>query len=226
MDDSKIFTLTMFAITGLPVLIVPLVLIMVARAVQRRGGGPPGPAARFGCAMLLVVPVCAFCGIMVAAVGGALHPPVITVAAPYVCDGTIETQSQDYSYRPGQQGTAHNVFCIEADGNRRDITLRAFGAASLYYTLIILAAAFVLGGLVRLLKPRRAGTAQPRGDMAQHLADRLRVDADILRRTSARPGAEGGSVEERLRHLQALRDGRLISEAEYQAKRAEILSGL
>jgi hypothetical protein len=226
MDDSKIFTLTMFAITGLPILIIPLVLIMVGRAVQRRGGRQPGPAARFGCAMLLVVPVCAFCGIMVAAVGGALHPPVITVAAPYVCDGMIETQSQDYSYRPGQQGTAHNVFCSEADGNRRDITLRTFGAASLYYTLIILAAAVVLGGLLRLLKPRRAAPAQPRADLAQYLADRLRVDADILRRTGTRQDSDSESAEQRLRHLQSLRDGGLISESEYQAKRAEILAGL
>src|SRR5690606_18798850 len=111
----------------------PLILLTVGRVVQRRRAGgtaTPGPAARFGCAMMLVVPVCAFCGIMLAAIGGALHPPVITVAAPYVCNGMVETQSRNYSYKPGQQGIARNVFCIKADGSRRDITLRTVGAAS------------------------------------------------------------------------------------------------
>ncbi|MCM8730887.1 SHOCT domain-containing protein [Hephaestia sp. GCM10023244] len=238
MNDATIFTLAMFIAGWLPFLIIPLVVVLIARVVRRGGGGGgalhslPRPVARFGCAMLLVVPVCAFCGLMVATAGGAIHPPLVTVAAPYVCDGTVEALSHNYSYKPGQQGVARVIFCLGADGSSRDITLRTIGAATVYYTLIFLAAALVLMVLRRLLKPRRATgghvgadarTADARGSA---LADRLRVDADIVRRPMRTPDPRRGQVEERLRHLVSLRDAGLISETEYQASRAAILSDL
>lgn len=85
----------------------------------------------------------------------------MTFAAPYVCDGRAETRSRDYSYKPGQQGVARNIFCIDPDGARRDITLRVVGAAAVYYALIFLAAALVLVALMRLLRPRRAADTDP-----------------------------------------------------------------
>lgn len=114
-----------------------------------------------------------------------------------------------------------------ARGERRDITLRAIGAATIYYTLIFFAVALVLLILVRLLKPRRpAGIDSPvLAELRQSMADRLHTDADIVRRPAA-PDVEGGKVEDRLRHLQSLRDGGLVSEEEYRAKRADILGGL
>src|SRR3546814_16493139 len=87
---------------------------------------------------------------MGAGAGGAIHPPLGTVAAPYVCDGTVEAQSRNYSYKTGQQGVARTIFCLDPNGGRRDITLRAVGAASLYSTLILLPAALLIWGLVRL----------------------------------------------------------------------------
>src|SRR3546814_14282833 len=98
--------------------------------------------------------------------------------------GTVETQSQNYSYKPGQQGVARNIFCIDPDGERRDITLRTVGAAAVYYTLIFLAAGIVLVLLVRLLKPRRAVDAETAAVAAfrKTMVDRLRTDADIVRR--------------------------------------------
>lgn len=148
-------------------------------------GGRARPVARFGCGLLLLVPVCAFGGIMVASAGGAIHPPLVTVAAPYVCDGTVETQSRNYSYKPGQQGVARNIVCLERDGSRRDITLRAVGAASLYHGLILLAAALLLWGVVRLLRPRRTAVdEQEARTTRRYLAERLRVDADIVRRSA------------------------------------------
>src|SRR3546814_3372008 len=74
--------------------------------------------------------------------------------------------------------------CIDPDGERRDITLRTVGAAAVYYTLIFLAAGIVLVLLVRLLKPRRAVDAEPEAVAAfrKTMVDRLRIDADIVRR--------------------------------------------
>src|SRR3546814_8701951 len=80
MDDSTIFTVGMFL---LPLLLGPaviLVLILVGRAAARRAarggtsGGPVPPAARWGCGLSLLFGVCAFCGLMVATAGGAIHP--------------------------------------------------------------------------------------------------------------------------------------------------------
>jgi len=232
MDDSTIFTVGMFL---LPLLLGPaiiLVLILVGRAATRRAargdtsGGPVPPAARWGCGLSLLFGVCAFCGLMVATAGGAVHPLLVMVAVPYVCDGTVEAQSRHYSYRPGQRGIARNIYCIGTDGERRDVTLRAVGAATIYYTLICFAAALVLLVLVRLLKPRRTvgADAPSLAELRQRMAERLRTDADIVRRPAAPP--DTGGVEGRLRHLQSLRDGGLIDEAEYRAKRAEILGGL
>lgn len=234
MDDSTIFTVGMFLF---PLLLGPaivLALVLVGRAAQRRrvqgraSGDLTRPAVRWGCGLSVLLLVCAFCGSMVASAGGAIHPPLVTVAAPYVCDGAVETQSRNYSYKPGQQGVARNIFCLDPNGSQRDITLRTIGAAAVYYTLIFLAAALVLILLVRLLKPRRAADADPQiiAEFRGAMADRLRTDADIVRRPAGTPDASRESVEDRLRHLQSLRDGGLISEEEYQAKRAEILAGL
>ncbi|MBB5708439.1 MULTISPECIES: SHOCT domain-containing protein [Sphingopyxis] len=234
MEDSTIFTVGMVLFPFLlgPAIILALTLVGRA-ALRRRGQGNTscnltGPAVRWGCGLSALILVCAFCGLMVASAGGAIHPPLVTVAAPYVCDGTVETQSRSYSYKPGQQGIARNIFCLDLDGRQRDITLRTIGAAAVYYTLLFLSAALVLILLLPLVKSRRAADADPPiiAEFRGALADRLRIDADIVRRAAWAPDASRESVEGRLRHLQSLRDGGLISEEEYQVKRMEILASL
>src|SRR3546814_15744238 len=68
--------------------------------------------------------------------------------------------------------------------------------------------------LVRLLKPRRPGDGQAAGTRTSYLNQRLRIDADIVRRRA-------GGIDDRLRRLQALRDGGLISEED----RKSVVSG-
>src|SRR3546814_2984422 len=207
MDDSTIFTVGMFL---LPLMLGPaviLVLILVGRAAARRAarggtsGGPVPPAARWGCGLSLLFGVCAFCGLMVATAGGAIHPPLVMVAVPYVCDGTVAAQSRHYSYRPGQRGIARNIYCIGTDGERRDVTLRAVGAATFNYTLICFAAALVLLVFVRLLRPRlTVGADTPSlAESRQRMSERMRTHADILRRSAAPPYT--GCLAGRLRSL-------------------------
>lgn len=224
MSDSAIFTIGMFLLG--PAIIV--IFLLVAKLALRRR---PGPAAKLGCALLVLLGVAAFCGIMVASAGGAIHPPLVERAAPYACDGTVERLSQNYSYKPGQQGVSHTIYCIAPDGTRRDITLRAIGAASIYYGLYAFGGLILLGLLLALFRPRRTDSEIADANalasaLRDKMAERLRTDADIVRRPAAPSDAGGGSVEDRLRHLQSLRDGGLISEEEYRAKRAEILGGL
>ena len=236
MDDASIFSAGMVAVNVLagPVILLVGGLVVIAFTRRRSGGGSSGSAVRWGCGMLMLLPICGFWGLMVATAGGAIHPPLVTVAAPYVCDGTVETRSQGYSYKPGQHGVSRTIFCVEAGGERRDITLRAIGAATIYYTLIFLPIGLVLGLIVRAMVRRglkslseKAGVGP--ADMAELrsvFTNQLRTRADIARRFTEAAPASGENAEDRLRRLQTLRDGGLISEEEYQAKRAEILAGL
>jgi hypothetical protein len=239
MGDSTTFTLVM--ILG-QVLIGPIAILIVGLAIRAAlrggsggGGSMAGAGAKLGCGLIFLLGVCGFCGLMVATAGGAMNPALVTRAAPWVCDGTVETLSRDYSYKPGQHGTSHNITCTEADGSRRDITLRAIGAATVYYTLILLPFGLLLLLAARVLVRRKIGGMAARAGLGPgdadkvrgFLADRLRTDAEIVRRPfGTPPGPAPGSIEERLRHLQSLRDSGLVSETEYQAKRAEILAGL
>ncbi|HUH22579.1 MAG TPA: SHOCT domain-containing protein [Brevundimonas sp.] len=242
MDGAAAFTLVMLGLSFLPILIVPLILLFVVRAILRGKRPPSGrsdpswSSMKICCGLLVLLGVSSFAGLMVATAGGAIHPPVITVAAPYVCDGTVDVRSQNYSYRPGQRGVARTILCTGADGEARDITLKTMGAATICYALIFLAVGLALLVLARLLTPRlndalrtKAGGLSSKNAeaAARYLKDRLVVSADIVRR-DAKPdsGDRDDTVRSRLENLQALRDDNLISEEEYQAKRAEVLSSL
>lgn len=260
MEGTAVFTLVMLGLSFLPTLIVPLVLFFVFRSALRGRGltasvsTPSWSGMKVGCSLFFLLCISGFSGLMVATAGGAIHPPVITVAAPYVCEGTVAVRSQNYSYKPGQSGVSREVLCAGADGEVRDITLKTIGAATIYYTLIFMAVGLglaVLAALARLLKPRlgggpstgsghdpRPGPGSGPGSgpapgpvgpevVARFLNDRILINADILRR-NARPAddTDGDSVRRRLENLQALRDDDLITEEEYQTKRAEVLSSL
>ena len=218
--------------------IITFIVIFTIIGAVRRRANPASPAprlvaslAKWGCGLLALLPIAGFGGLMVATAGGALHPPLIMAAAPYVCDGTVELQSQNYSYKPGQRGVSRTFYCNHPDGSQRDITLASIGAATIYYSLIFLP--FLLGGslLLGLLARNRlpklsAGIrAQNIDTLRAQLGERLHVDADFVRRQSDAPAEEGG-VAARLARLQSLRDEGLISEGEYQAKRADILAEL
>ncbi|HWK61847.1 MAG TPA: SHOCT domain-containing protein [Eoetvoesiella sp.] len=69
---------------------------------------------------------------MIASAGGALHPPLLTVAAPVLCDGDMDITSRSYSYKPGQHGTSHTIRC-ERQGRAEEVTLRAIGVSTLIY---------------------------------------------------------------------------------------------
>lgn len=104
------------------------------------------------------IPVSLFIGLMIASAGGALHPPLLTVAAPVLCDGGMDITSRSYSYKPGQSGTSHTIRC-ERQGRVEEVTLRAIGVSALIYG----AGAWVLLTLLHLLRPKRRQAENPAG---------------------------------------------------------------
>jgi hypothetical protein len=158
--------LTFFLLVAAMALAVPAVVLAIGLA--QRAAGSVEPWRRLDHARLafsvfprrvrnaagalaMVIAICIFAGAMIAAVGGAFYPPVVGIAAPYVCDGKSDALSRDYSYRPGQSGVAHNFLCAHADGEQHDVTWPAFVAAALFYSMTALFLVLLLLGLKRLI---------------------------------------------------------------------------
>lgn len=212
-----------------------------------------------------------FCGLMIATAGGALYTPLYRVAAPLACDGEFTIESRRYSYKPGQTGVEHKIFCKDnASGTRTEITLYAAFIAFLIYSglifigLLVITAILILPIrlLTRRLKPAagystssHAGSPIPgvtsmlsrvmfRGreysgpdemasgaQAAYEQAISVFDDAgrngmpDLSEGTGQRAQTPGDTAE-RLKKLKGLLEAGLITEQEYQAKKAEILSEL
>jgi hypothetical protein len=158
--------LTFFLLIAAMALVVPAAVLALGLAQRAAGSAEPWQrpdrarsafsifprwVRKATIALAIVLPACIFVGAMIASVGGAFYPPVVEIAVPYVCNGAPESRTQDYSYRPGQAGVAHNFQCTDAGGDQRDITWPAFVAATLFYSVIVLLLTLLLLGLKRAL---------------------------------------------------------------------------
>ena len=203
--------------------------------------------SRFGVTLFAVLPASLFVGLMIATAGVAVHPPIAFIATPLVCAGEVEVELQNYSYRPGQSGVTRTIWCLSGgEGGkpaREDITFKAVGASFLIYSGI----AFVLLQLLWwMLRPRVAGLFRWKGTRGRSapiagvdLSSILSQVAEAVERGDAKvsvrsmtadlrdgDGPAGDDPADRLATLKQLRDRGLISAAEYEAKKAEILSRL
>lgn len=176
-----------------------------------RGGVRPGPAWALGPRLL----VCLFCGAMIAAVGGAAYPPMIEPAFPLVCEGTVRID-----VRPTRGGHTVNMYCVGADGREVDRSGSLFGVAMLLYAGVLFAGMLVAVPLVALLKPRVDWSVAEGEEAPRAVPTVTRIVELSGREVSASTPAE------RLRQLRALRDQDLITDADYEAKKAEVLETL
>lgn len=172
-----------------------------------------------------------FFGLLIATAGTAFYPPLFRIATPFLCSGEVELDSQTFSYKPGSRVITREVYCVSPDkSSREDVTLKAiFLGVFLYAAIVFPILAFVIVPLL----PRR-----------------LRVSIDGSRfRDAAPPGPAGGlenivyvveqaaaaakageksrgDIAASLAELKKLHDAGLITDADYEAKKAEILSRL
>lgn len=165
-----------------------------------------------GCIALVMA---LFFGLMIASAGTAVYPPVAHPGAALLCGGEVRYQSYGASYRPGEYTVTREIHCVTSKESE-EITFRAVGLAFLIYS----AALFVL---LRFL-------AAPliRGWIGQTLAIAPAPPAGLNRFFGGASGESppGDEVATRLARLGALRGQGLITEADYEAKKAEILSRL
>jgi hypothetical protein len=198
---------------------------------------------------LIALPLSLAFGFFIAGIGTAMWPPVSAWAAPLICSGTVDVQSDHYTTPSGGSGASRHILCVTGAGkdqSAEEITFSAVGIAGLLYAAV----AFLLLRLVILPRLRRGaeamvssvvnygggisarGVASPadlRAILGQVAEALQRGQADIKVHNITIDGAEGGEGADpaaRLTRLKQLHDAGLIGDEDYEAKKAEILSGL
>jgi len=210
--------------------------------------------SRSGCLWLIVLPVSLFIGLMISTAGMAIYPPVTAIATPLICSGEVVHQSQRYSYQPGQQGITRTIYCRTggAKDQGEDITMKAVGMSFLLYSAIaFLLLCFIAMPLLRRRFARAgetsrafmasatgaasgtgaAGSPIDLNSILARVAEAVeRGDGKVVVRNMSFGAPDGpgddADAAERLGLLRELRDQGLISAEDYEAKKAEILSGI
>lgn len=195
----------------------------------------------------IILPAALFVGLMIATAGMAIYPGVTAIANPLICAGEVVYESRNYSYRPGQRGVERFIYCQtgEGKGGQEDIIWKAMGVSFLLYSAIaFLLLRFIVAPLLRhrvrdtleaarsRFRPAHAassGEASPVDlqDIIGRVTEVIeRDDAHVVVRNTSIDASAGDDVAGRLARLKQLRDQGLITAADYEAKKAEILSGL
>jgi hypothetical protein len=133
---------------------------------------------------------------------GAIFPSIHKLAAPLICTGSVEIETLQYSYKPGQMGWEHHIYCAGEEG-RKEITFPAIAVTGLIASAILFVIALV--GM-------RNGIRLPEnfGSLARDL----------------KRNKKDGSALDRLSELKKMYEKNLISQAEYEVKKAEIMKEL
>jgi hypothetical protein len=206
---------------------------------------PGASETKLGTTGCIILPASLFVGLMIASAGTAIYPRVAAVGAALLCSGEVVYESHGQSYRPGEYTVTRTIYCQSGSGKgagREEITFRAIGIAFLIYSAI---AFLILRFLVAPWLRRRAertllavGIRSPTDPAAPASPIDLRAIlgqvSEAVRRGQANVVVHDTQVVDlsdddpagRLAQLKQLRDQGLITAADYEAKKAEILSGL
>jgi hypothetical protein len=146
--------------------------------------------------------------VLISVAVGAIFPSIHKLTAPLICNGDVEIETLQYSYKPGQMGWEHHIYCTGESGDRREITFPAIGVTGLIASaiLFVIALIWMRKGLTL---PANFGTL-----------------AKDLNRKKNSSGAKDGSALERMSELKKMYDQNLISQVEYERKKAEIMKEL
>jgi len=156
---------------------------------------------------LMLLGVSMFCGIIIISIGfGAAFPVIDRVAAPFVCAGReLELEQQSYSYRPGEVTTTVTWYCTdEQTGAREDVSLQTALVSGVIYGAVI----FVVA-VIWWLVANRPGQNPPHPAAPP----------------SPKNAGSQGTLK-KMMELKEMRDANLITEQEYEKKKAEILENL
>ncbi len=176
---------------------------------------------------------CLFMGVTAISIGvGAIFPALNTIAGPFVCsNGQMSVDSETYRPSPGTTVTTMDWMCVDnKTGEATPVNeLSMFLINGVFYGLLLFAA--ILIGRQIMAKRRASHVALTTRLRGQHLPS-----ASLTRPTS-RPTTDSQPLPrsatsidvpeaEELRKIMSLRDEGLITEEDYEQKKAEILRRL
>ena len=163
---------------------------------------------------------CLFMGVTAVSIGlGALYPPLNLIAKPFVCpNGQMTYQESTSNPLPGTTYTLIGWYCVDsrAENTTQLDIFQIAVAAGIPYGLVIAVLALIA---VVVLRRRSSATGQTYTPSARRAA------AHRPAGTGGPPAPSAGSLA-RMQELKRLRAEQLITEAEYQHKRDEILKEL
>jgi hypothetical protein len=166
---------------------------------------------------LIVLGISMFCGIIVIAVGfGSIFTPLNQIAGPVVCGSQqLQIVQRTYSYRPGQTNWDIMAYCVDpAAETKRDVTGAVQLVSGGIYGLILFVLLFAwLARLVLTTKDTGKPTRQ----------SKARPQTNVVR---TRNDESSESIEARLKELKELRDADLITDQDFEDKKAELLREL
>jgi Short C-terminal domain len=188
-------------------------------------------------ALTFFLPVSIGLGFFVAGIGTTMWAPVSSWAAGPFCPGTITDGSDTYTTQSGGSGVHRHVVCVTGTGKdqtRDDITFDGIFLATPLY-----AALFFIGMLIFAApRMRRKADARDPWSSVGGFTPRTREGERELMKFAASMMQRGNggnaamdqnaddTIAERLAELQQLHASGLISDADFETKKAEILSSL
>lgn len=195
--------------------------------------------------LAIILPLSLAAGFMVGGVGTLIYPPVGAWAGNLVCAGNVDVQSDHYTTPSGGSGVQRHISCVSGAGKdaaRDDITMMTIGIALLTYAAVAFALLqiFAAPRIRRRAEAKAAFTdfgggvsargldspAELQAVLAQVAEALQHGQANVTVRNFTIGESDGGGVAERLASLRQIHDSGLISDEDYEAKKAEILSGL
>ncbi len=181
-----------------------------------------------------------FMGVTACSIGvGAVYPPLNYIAAPLLCPGgQMGENSTVYNPYPGTTVTTEDWICTnDTTGAQTPVSIFKIALVSgPIYGVVLFVLVFVLRPVGQSLVNRSRAGSSGYEDAASNQAamegDELdrRAQSELDQRMAERGMAVGSGAtddsEHRLRELEHLRTSNLITQAEYDQKRTEILNSL
>jgi hypothetical protein len=193
-------------------------------------------------ALGIFLPLSLALGLFVAGIGTTMWTPFSGWAAALLCPGKIIDGSDHYTTPSGGSGTHAHLICVSGEGKnetREEVTFNGIALAFPLYS------ALIFGGLLLFAAPRMRRKAEARagsfdfgsfttadGDVPPDLQGVMGLVAAAMQQGNVTvhnvtiDSSADDTPVARLAQLAHLHNSGLISDADFDAKKAEILSGL
>jgi hypothetical protein len=176
-------------------------------------------------ALTFFLPLSLALGFFVAGIGTTMWAPVTSWAAGAFCSGTVVDGSDTYTTQSGGSGVHRHIVCVTGTGKDQTSDDITFDGIFLAFPLY---AALIFAGLLIFAAPRMRRETEARdtwSSLGGFTAVSTEGQQELMNMVAAAMGQSGeDSVAKRLAELQQLHASGLISDAEFETKKAEILA--